>query len=111
MENKKKIIIIGAKEKISPQMLNNLQNHFDCEIEIMSAEEYMASGQTFLEALMEKEREMIEIFLRRMEAADYLPALVKNEEIKPFFPKKTGKVNNKKLAHPIKLFQHRRRTR
>ena len=48
---------------------------------------------------MKKEQKKIEEELKRLELMDYLPsALPEDEKIKQEFPKKTGKVNNKKLS-------------
>ena len=45
MEEKqmKKVIIIGNKEKVSPKLLENIKEHYGCEIEVMSREEYANS--------------------------------------------------------------------
>lgn len=110
---KKKIIIVGAKDKVSPEMLANIQEHFDCEIEILSKEEYEKMYPAeFVENLMQKEREKIEYELKRLELTDYLPSsLIEDEKIKPEFPKIIGKVNNKKLSAPQKQYNNRKRGR
>ena len=97
---KKKIIIVGPKENVSPRILENIREHFDCAIEILSQEEYEKTHLAeFVEIAMKKEQKKIEEELKRLELMDYLPsALPEDEKIKQEFPKKTGKVNNKKLS-------------
>lgn len=115
MENKKKkIIIIGHKEMVSPNMIENIHKRFgeDCEIELMTKEEYQSLYAGFVELALEKEQEVFELCLRRMDLQDYLPAeLSVAESPKPDFPKKIGKANNKKLSPQQKQFEKRRRAR
>ena len=107
---KKKIIIVGAKDKVSPEMLANIQEHFDCEIEILSQEEYEKTHLAeFAEIAMKKELEKIEEELKRLELMDCSPlSLIEDEKIKPEFPKTMGKVNNKKLS-PLQKQHYKQR--
>ena len=110
--NKKKIIIVGAKEKISPTMLENIQNKYgDVEIEFMTKEEYKKLGEGLLEAAMEEERKTIELYLKRLDDMDYLPPIEQSKPIKQNFPRKTGKVHNKPLSSALKQYNYQRRTR
>ena len=111
MKSKKKIIIIGAKDKISPEILENIRSTYgdNVEIEIMTREEYISLGQACLEAAVERERMDIENYLKRMELYDYLPPIEQSEKIKPLVRKKIGKPNNKKLSPQPKSFEKRRR--
>ena len=110
-ENKKKIIVVGAKEKVSPEILDNLKEHYNCEIEIVSREEFKAKYmEEFLNVVLEQEKQEIELCFKRMNL-DYLPLEIgHSEREKPYCPKKTGKVNNKKLSSQ-RRWQGRKRAR
>jgi len=110
---KKKIIIIGSPEKVSPEMLDNLNKKYNCEIVIVSREEYKEKYlKDFLEDVIERERADIELCIKRMELMDYLPSTLSvDESPKPDFPRKIGKVNNKKLSAPQKQYNSRKRGR
>lgn len=110
--NKKKIIIVGAKEKISPMIIENIKNKYgDVEIEFMTREEYMKLGEGFLEIALEEERKRMELYMKRLDDMDYLPPIEQSKPIKQDFPRKTGKINNKRQNPSPKQYNTRRRTR
>jgi len=109
---KKKIIIIGSPEKVSPEMLKNIQEHYTCEIEFMSQQEFADSGLG----------DMVDPSIIFERLYDMQPPEIPPIEIlspdwddkklhAPYNPRKIGKVNNKKLSAQQKQHYKQRRGR
>lgn len=110
---KKKIIIIGEKEKISPRMLENIREHYgDIVIELMSREEFANSGlndMTDPAITLERLYEIHQPEIPPLEILD--PTWTDKDLHAPHNPKKSGKVNNKSLAPAQKQYYKQKRGR
>ena len=106
-KKKVKVIIIGNAGKISPTLMNRLQEHYDGDIELMSIEEYNASKLTKESLKEEKVQRVYLIEKPDMEHPYYLPKIspveilnpsyIRRKTSKPYTPKTIGKVNSKKI--------------
>lgn len=111
-EEPKKIIIIGEKEKVTPRMLENIKEHYDCEIVIMSREEFENSGlndMTDPAITLERLYDMRQPEIPPLEILD--PTWTDKDLHAPHNPKKSGKVNNKSLAPAQKQYYKQKRGR
>ena len=111
-EEPKKIIIIGEKEKVTPKMLDNIKEHYNCEIIIMSREEFANSGlndMTDPAITLERLYDMSQPEIPPLEILD--PTWTDKELHTPYNPKKSGKVNNKKKQQTPKQYYKQRRGR
>ena len=110
--NIKKIIIIGDKEKVSSKMLENIKEHYDCEIEIITQEEYANLGINDItdnSLSIERLYDMCPPEIPPIEILD--PNWIDKKLHAPHNPRTIGKVNNKKLSDIQKQYQQRKRGR
>ena len=144
------MIVTPETDKMTPDMIGNIKEHYDremliaplensenedkinremiekffeeryaCEVKIVTPKEYEDFKKehdiimgAFANECMEREKQELELFLRRMDGMDYLPSITgENRPIQQEYPRKIGKVNNKKLAPAQKQYNNRKRGR